>query len=135
MVSKKEHQDFRECHYRVAKNFHQKGIHASDDLTKLTYLSSAVEHLLVSDDHLLNAFMYPNEFKSRRARHDSYEKNRKIRGMPKIVAYPSSVNVLRDRMLYLFGEKSIKEVLNTTESKLTEIFRRAEYVRNLIRKI
>lgn len=34
-----------ECHYRVAKIFHQKGIHASDD-------------------HLLNAFMYPNEFKS-----------------------------------------------------------------------
>ncbi|MFQ6073079.1 MAG: hypothetical protein ACE5KT_10330 [Methanosarcinales archaeon] len=40
MVSKKEYKEYSDCHYRMAKKYHQKGIHESDDLKKLTYLSA-----------------------------------------------------------------------------------------------
>jgi len=81
MVSKKEYKDFSECHYHKADptlRYHKKGINESDDLKKLTYLSDAVSHLLVSTDHLLNWFLYPTVFKSRNARYRSFEAYRKI---------------------------------------------------------
>ena len=43
-----------------------------DPIVKLEYLSLALACLLISDDHLLNWFLYPKEFNSRSARHNSF---------------------------------------------------------------
>ncbi|MFQ6062437.1 MAG: hypothetical protein ACE5J9_04590 [Methanosarcinales archaeon] len=99
------------------------------------YKSLAIELLVVSDDHLLNWFLYPNEFKSRNARHSSFKADRRVRDKEKIISYPLTVIHIRDRILYLPSETSIKEAVSLTDLKIKEIFRRAENVRSFLKKL
>ncbi|MFQ6055195.1 MAG: hypothetical protein ACE5J3_04360 [Methanosarcinales archaeon] len=67
MVSKKEHLEISEWFYERAKEFKKIANYTSKEFVtiKLGYTSLAIECLLVSDDHLLNWFLHPNEFLSR----------------------------------------------------------------------
>ncbi|MFQ6073244.1 MAG: hypothetical protein ACE5KT_11185 [Methanosarcinales archaeon] len=142
MVSKKEYKEYSECHYRMAKKYHQKGIHESDDLKKLTYLSAAVSFLLVSTDHLLNWMLYPNMFKSRTARYSFFRSYRKLtKGLSGktrscVVTYPFTILGLRNRLWYLSDQESIPNAVNDlTIKEINKLFKEADYVRNIIEKI
>ncbi|MFQ6062318.1 MAG: hypothetical protein ACE5J9_03980 [Methanosarcinales archaeon] len=102
---------------------------------KLGYVSLALECLVVSDDHLLNWFLYPNEFLSRSKRHSFFRSHRKVRNDPLLYAYTSMSLEVRNIALYLKSEKSISEVLDKIYYSLDKIFRRAESVRNTFKKI
>ncbi|MFQ6063439.1 MAG: hypothetical protein ACE5J9_09750 [Methanosarcinales archaeon] len=142
MVSKKEYKDFSECHYRMALKYHKKGINESDDLKKLTYLSDAVSHLLVSTDHLLNWFLYPNVFKSRTARYRSFEASRKIsKGLSGkkqccVIIHPFAIVNMRNKLWYLSDQKSIPDAIgDLTIKELNKLFKEADYVRDVLNKI
>ncbi|MFQ6054940.1 MAG: hypothetical protein ACE5J3_03035 [Methanosarcinales archaeon] len=142
MILRQEYFEYSDCHYRMANptlRYHQKGIHASDSLTKLTYLASAVSHLLVSTDHLLNWFLYPNVFKSRNARYSSFESARKVkRGLSRkkqecVITHPFTIEIIRNRLWYLSSQKSIKDAVNDlTIKEVNKLFEEADYVRKIL---
>ncbi|MFQ6073077.1 MAG: hypothetical protein ACE5KT_10320 [Methanosarcinales archaeon] len=142
MVSKKEYKEYSDCHYKMAVKYHQKGIHESDDLKKLTYLSAAVSFLLVSTDHLLNWMLYPNVFKSREARYRSFEASRKIKKVLSgtsrvcVITHPSDIEITRNKLWYLSEQKSISDAVNDIAVKeVNKLFKEADYVRNILEKI
>lgn len=142
IVERNEHKNFSEWYYEVAKKCHKKGQVESDPLIKFGHLSLSIGCLLISDDHLFNWFLYPKEFSSRSARHNSFITDRKIKQSldlkttKRVSEYPFMVLGLRNRMVYLSGETSINDVLNyNTITEVNMAFKEASYVRNLIYKL
>jgi len=131
-----------EWYYQIAKKCYQKGLNAENSLSKLGYLSYAIEGLLLSDDHLLNWYLYPNWFHSRGARHSSFIDDRKIKRKlevkikVRVTRYPFVVLNLRNRLAYLSNQRSIYQIVdNFTIIEIQNIFKEADYVRGIIKKL
>ena len=146
MTTRQEYKIFSDRYFEWAKKCHQKSasVPVEDYVTKIMHLAAAIQFLLVSDDLLINWFLYPMKFKSRSARYSSFESERKIQrqlnGKPRscVMKHPFKVLGIRNMLLYLSNEseETIKNFLDDlTLKKIDKIFKEADYVRNILEKL
>ncbi|MFQ6054810.1 MAG: hypothetical protein ACE5J3_02385 [Methanosarcinales archaeon] len=137
MVSRREHFELSEWYYERAKEFKQTADYISKDYptVKIGYISLAIASLVFSDDHLLNWFLYPHEFTSRTKRHSFFRSHKKVRNNPMLYSYLAMTLVTRNIVVYLKGEENCISALDKTYPSIDRIFRRADNVRNIIKKV